>query len=100
MFKNLKVYLTGFTIGGLVAAAAALLYTPYSGEETRQMLRERSEEVKDKTQKFVWETQQSANQILTSKTKEALDEASAVLNQGQEYLNEKRRKVEEDGVTV
>lgn len=94
--NTLKAYLTGFTMGSLIAAAAALLYAPYSGKDTRHLLRARSEEAKNKAQEFVRETQQGANQLLTRKTKAAIDEASALLNHGQEYLGAARHKVEEE----
>ena len=43
-----KSTLSAFLIGGLVGAAAALLYAPHSGDETRRMLMDNSVEVKDK----------------------------------------------------
>ncbi len=91
---TLKAYLTGFTIGGLIAATAALLYAPYSGADARHLLRVRGEEAKNRAQEFVQETQQSANQLLTRKTKAAIDEASALLNHGQEYLSSAKHMVE------
>jgi gas vesicle protein len=39
-------FFTGFIVGGLVGAAAALLWTPQSGETTRVQLRERGIELK------------------------------------------------------
>jgi gas vesicle protein len=93
---TLKAYLTGFTMGSLIAAATALLYAPNSGADTRHLLRARSKEAKNRAQELVRETQQNANQILTKKTKAAIDEASALLNHGQEYLGTARRKVEEE----
>lgn len=41
-------FISGFIIGGLVGAAAALLMAPQSGEETRTIIREKSIELKDK----------------------------------------------------
>jgi gas vesicle protein len=43
---NTGAFLTGFLIGGLVGAAAALLMTPQSGEKTRLQLQERGIELK------------------------------------------------------
>jgi len=37
-----------FAIGAAVGAGLALLYAPYSGEETRQLLARRSRDVKDR----------------------------------------------------
>ena len=41
-------FITGFLLGGLVGAAAALLMTPESGEETRIRLQQRSIELKSR----------------------------------------------------
>jgi gas vesicle protein len=40
--------LTAFLIGAAVGAGVALLYAPYSGEETRQLLARRSRDIKDR----------------------------------------------------
>lgn len=41
--------LAAFLIGGLIGAAAALLYAPKSGEETRKEIKKRAKELKKKT---------------------------------------------------
>lgn len=41
-------FLIGFIIGGLTGAAVSLLLAPQSGEETREYLRERAIELRDK----------------------------------------------------
>lgn len=41
-------FLAGFLIGGLVGAATALLLAPQSGEETRNVIKTKSIELKDK----------------------------------------------------
>jgi gas vesicle protein len=40
--------LAAFALGAAVGAGIALLYAPYSGEETRQMLAKRGRAVKDR----------------------------------------------------
>lgn len=94
--NTFKAYLTGFTIGGLIATTVTLLYAPRTGEETRDYLRNRSEEAQEKTRQFLQETQQRANEVLTRKTTQALDEAAALLDHGQEYLDSTRQKVEDE----
>ncbi len=42
-------FLAGFVIGGLVGAAVALLLAPYSGEETRKLIQDKSIELKNTT---------------------------------------------------
>jgi gas vesicle protein len=89
-----KAYLTGFTVGSLMATAVTLLYAPRSGEKTRKLLQNRKEEVQEKTQKFIKQTRQDANKMLNRKATEAIDEASALLNHGQEFLDSARQQVE------
>jgi len=40
--------LAAFAIGAAVGAGVALLYAPYSGEETRQIIARRSRQMKDR----------------------------------------------------
>jgi len=40
--------LTAFLIGAAVGAGVALLYAPYAGDETRQLLARRSRDLKDR----------------------------------------------------
>jgi gas vesicle protein len=44
--NNTGAFFTGFLLGGLAGAAAALLLTPQSGETTRLQIRERGIELK------------------------------------------------------
>jgi gas vesicle protein len=46
--SELGSFIAGFLIGGLVGAAVALIMAPQSGEETREMLRERGIELKNR----------------------------------------------------
>lgn len=49
MANNKSDFLVGLLIGGALGAALALLYAPQSGEETRGKLKEKGDELKDKT---------------------------------------------------
>lgn len=46
--NDLATFLAGFIVGGLVGAATALLLAPQAGEDTREVIREKSIELKDK----------------------------------------------------
>jgi gas vesicle protein len=41
-------FLIGFVVGGVAGAVAALLLAPQSGEETRNMIKDKSIELRDK----------------------------------------------------
>lgn len=56
--NNKNSYL-GFLLGGIIGAAIGMLYAPRSGDETRQMLADNSQEMKDKAMKSVQEAQET-----------------------------------------
>jgi gas vesicle protein len=64
--SDLGSFMAGFFIGGLIGAGVALLLAPQSGEETREMLRERSIELKSRAEE--------AASDFRSKTETILDE--------------------------
>jgi gas vesicle protein len=71
--SDLGAFLAGFLIGGLIGAGAALLLAPQSGEETREMLRERSIELKGRAE-------QAASDIRTK--------AESTIHEGRERIDE------------
>lgn len=89
----MKAKIFALTIGGIIAAAVALLYAPNSGAHTRQMLSERSQQAIEKTRQFLQETQQSANQMVSRNARQAIDKASDILDQGQEQLAATKQKL-------
>jgi gas vesicle protein len=48
--SDFGAFLAGFLLGGLVGAGAALFLAPQSGEETREMVRERGIELKSRAE--------------------------------------------------
>lgn len=70
-------FLIGFVVGGLVGAAAALLFAPQSGEETRTLIKEKSIELKDKAVETAEDTRVRAEESLEmaqAKAKAAYEE--------------------------
>lgn len=61
---NSGAFLTGFIIGGLVGAAAALLWTPQSGEKTRVQIRERGIELKTQFGDVTTELQERSKGVI------------------------------------
>ena len=49
MANNKSDFLVGLLLGGALGAALALLYAPQSGNETREKLKQKGDEIKDKT---------------------------------------------------
>ncbi len=58
-------FFTGFIVGSLVGAAAALLWTPQSGETTRVQLRERGIEIKTQLEDKTGEVREQAEKFAT-----------------------------------
>jgi gas vesicle protein len=57
---NNKSGFFGFLAGVFIGSIATLLYAPRSGDETRQLLAENSQEIKEKALKSIQEVQDSA----------------------------------------
>lgn len=81
-----------FLLGGLIGAAVALLYAPRSGEETRQVLVDNSQEIKNKALKSIQEVQDSA---LT-----AIEEAQARIEALNMETRERFTKLQDIGQTT
>lgn len=77
--NNKSGYL-GFLIGGIAGATLALLYAPRSGEETRQILVDNSQDAK--------------NKALTT-IQEAQDKAIATISEAQVRLEELNQETQE-----
>jgi len=71
-------YLGWFFLGAIAGAAAALLLTPKTGSETREILSEHSQELFKKAQE---------------KASEAQDMAGDLLGKGRDYIEEQRNRL-------
>jgi gas vesicle protein len=71
-------YLGWFFLGAIAGAAAALLLTPKTGSETREILTEHSQELLKKAQE---------------KASEAQDMAGDLLGKGRDYIEEQRNRL-------
>jgi len=77
-------FFAGFILGGLVGAAAALLLTPRSGEETRESLMDRGIVLKVKAEEVASRAKEEADELIArgktvledqkSRLKEAVEE--------------------------
>jgi gas vesicle protein len=66
-------FLIGFVVGGLIGAGLGLLFAPQSGEETRELLKDKFLELKEKAEK-VPEVLKKEAQQLAQKGKETISE--------------------------
>jgi gas vesicle protein len=89
-------FVAGFLVGALVGAAAALIFAPMSGEETRGMLRERGVELGQKADEMSVEARKRAEELqiqakeragaLQERVKVAVDEGKAAAIRTKEDL--------------
>ena len=86
-------FFSGFLIGGLVGAAVALLLAPQSGEETREIIRDRSIELRDQATQYADETRVRAEGI----AKDAMTTAEDLQKRGQVILEEQKSRVSKSG---
>jgi gas vesicle protein len=77
--QEFGAFLVGLVFGGLVGAVAALLLAPQSGEETRELIRDKSIEIRD--------------QVATA-ADDALERAAEVRDRGVAILNEQKSRLE------
>ncbi|HEX2988870.1 MAG TPA: YtxH domain-containing protein [Chloroflexota bacterium] len=73
-------FFVGFLLGGVVGAAAALLITPRSGDETRDTIMERGIELKVKAEEVA---------------ARAMDEADDLFTKGRTVLDSQRYRIQE-----
>jgi gas vesicle protein len=76
-------FVAGFLIGGVSAAIAALLFAPQSGAETRQMIKDRSIELRDQAQQSLEEALARAEAAATEARIRADEMARTIKEQGQ-----------------
>lgn len=50
---SIKGFSLGLIAGALIAASVALLYAPQEGQKTRQLIKDKATEVRDRAGKFV-----------------------------------------------
>ena len=57
-------FLAGFIVGGAVGALAGLLLAPKSGEETREMIAQKSSDIYDKTEASIKEIKSKTEAVV------------------------------------
>ena len=75
-------FLAGFIVGGAVGALAGLLLAPKSGEETREMIAQKSSDIYDKTEASIKEIKSKTEAVvddLQKKGEELISKVQDVL---------------------
>lgn len=88
---SIKNSFRAFVFGGMVGAAVALLYAPYSGEKTRRMLVNNSQVVKDKAVNSLYEAEVRM-EAFTEEAKKRLEKLQEI---GQHTLEEEKQIFQE-----
>jgi gas vesicle protein len=92
--RGIGSILTGFVIGGLIGAAAALLMAPQSGEEMRARIRDRSLELKDMAVRTVEDTRSRAEEAIHDTVSKAEDMARTAKGRTEEMVKRGQKEVE------
>jgi gas vesicle protein len=80
-------------VGAAIGAAAALLFAPRSGEETRAELRDKAIELRDRTTDTVKDTVSQAKSRAYVVKDNVLEKAEELKQRGQHVLNEQLDRV-------
>lgn len=94
--NDLGAFLAGFVIGGLVGAATAIILTPQSGEETRSLIANRSNELLQSGTARVQQVRTSAG----SYSQDYLDRAGSALSNTRQQVKDVGGRVQEQARIV
>jgi gas vesicle protein len=92
--RSIGSIILAFFIGGLVGAGVALLLAPQPGKETRQKIKELSEEAKEKATKYAEEVKSKVTSTV-EKGKELVEEKKSLITTAVEAGKEAYAKEKE-----
>ncbi len=84
-------FFTGFLLGAVVGAAAALLLAPQSGEETREVIRERGIELQGR----MGQTTEDARRRAEDVAAQARERAATAQERSRTVLDEQKSRLQE-----
>jgi len=87
--SELPAFFMGVLLGGMTGAAVAILFAPQSGLQTRQMIREKSIELKDQAGEYAQQAGQKAGEYAQA----AGQKAQELGTKGQVLIEEQTAKV-------
>lgn len=94
--NDLGAFLAGFVIGGLVGAATALILTPQSGQETRSIIADKSNELIQSGGARVQQVRESAGAY----SQEYLDKAGSAFSNTRQQVKDVGGRVQEQARIV
>ena len=94
--NDLGAFLAGFVIGGLVGAATAIILTPQSGQETRSLISNKSNELLQSGGERVQQVRSSAGAY----SQDYLDRASSALSNTRQQAKDVGGRVQEQARIV
>ncbi|MGA9532722.1 MAG: YtxH domain-containing protein [Anaerolineales bacterium] len=83
-------FFQGLLLGGLIGAAIAILKAPQSGDETRALLRARTDEARNELEQSILEARLRAQEIIG----DVRARAEEIQTQTQDTFNEQRQRLE------
>ncbi|MDA3970489.1 MAG: YtxH domain-containing protein [Desulfobulbaceae bacterium] len=96
-YHNSGTSLLSFLAGTVIGAGIALLYAPKTGKETREILVDYGQELKDKSANLPMNACQSADGLvdrgrnLIDRGKDLIEQGTDMVTSGKEYLDEKKQ---------
>ena len=88
-------FVAGFFVGALVGAAAALLFAPQSGDETRTLIRERGIELGQRAGEMSDEARRRAEELQVQARERAVGLQSQAKERAEELQGKVKQAVEE-----
>jgi gas vesicle protein len=88
-----KSVFTGLLVGSVVGAATALLFAPRSGEETRADIRDKANELRDRTTETVKDTVSQAKSKAYEIKDNVWDKAQELKERGQQTISKQLDQV-------
>lgn len=89
---NLWSLLSAFAIGGLIGAGVMAILAPQSGTETRELLMNKGQQLKDRALK----TTNQTGKMIGDFTQQAMDRATNVFRHGQDIAEGYKSNIEEE----
>lgn len=86
-------FLTGILVGGVVGYVIALLNAPRPGDETRQMLNERSRELRDRAMETAQMTRDKTEKLVAEGRTRVEERVSELKDRGESVFTDVRAQV-------